>query len=95
MNELKRQEQIAKRMAQIPKIHQAVYKSAVSGKSRKNAVKAQCLECVCWQKEEVRLCTDLGCPLYAYRPYKESPKDSDNRTGLAPVSMNSIQKVSG
>jgi hypothetical protein len=59
-----------KRLLQIPKIHQATYKSAMTGKSRKNAVKAFCLECVCWQKEEVRLCTDTGCPLYPYRSYK-------------------------
>ena len=67
----KREEQIRKRREQMPKIHQAAYKSAVSGKSRKNAVKSFCLMCVGWQKEEVRLCTDLACQLYPYRPYRE------------------------
>jgi hypothetical protein len=85
MNRQKQAEKIAQRMAQIPKIHQAVYKNAVSGKSRKDAVKSFCLMCFGWQKEEVRLCTDLACPLYPYRPYKNS-KQAENRTGLAPES---------
>jgi hypothetical protein len=85
---MNRQEQIAKRILQIPAIHQAVYKNAVFSKGRKDAIKAQCLECCCWQKEEVRLCTDLGCPLYPYRPYKEGSKHSDNRTGLLAESKN-------
>jgi hypothetical protein len=85
-----RDSQIVQRMAQIPKIHQAVYKSAVSGKSRKNAVKAFCLECVCWQKEEVRSCTDLGCPLYPYRPYKNRVNHSDNQAGSEQESQNPV-----
>lgn len=68
--EEKRSEQIAKRRAQMPNIHIANYDKAMKGKSMKAAIKAFCLECVCWQKEEVRLCTSLACPLYPYRPYK-------------------------
>jgi len=84
----RRQEKINQRLSQIPKIHQAVYKNAVSGKSRKDGIKAFCLMCVCWQKEEVRQCTDLACPLYSYRPYKESAKHSDNRSSFEPESKN-------
>jgi hypothetical protein len=65
----------------MPRIHRANYDEAVSGKSRKAAIKAFCLECVCWQKEEVRLCTGLECPLYRYRPYQGS-KQCDNRSGF-------------
>lgn len=64
------EEQIEQRCQQMPDIHLANYKRAMRGRSMKAAIKAFCLECVCWQKEEVRLCTDLGCPLYPYRPYK-------------------------
>ncbi len=84
----KRQEKIAQRMAQIPKIHQAVYKSAVEGKSRKNAIKSFCLMCVGDEKEEVRLCTDLACQFYAFRPYCKLSNHSDNRTGLLAESKN-------
>jgi hypothetical protein len=87
--EEKRSERIAQRRSQIPKIHRANYDEAVSGKSRKAAIKAFCLECVCWQKEEVRLCTALACPLYSYRPYQEGSNDVDNRTGLGAESTKS------
>lgn len=37
-----------------------------------------CLECVCGQSQEVKLCTSLKCPLFAYRfgkgPKKEGKK---------------------
>lgn len=46
------------------------YLRAVDG-NRKAAITSQCLECVAWQREEVRLCTDTGCPLYRLRPYKD------------------------
>ena len=86
---MNRQEKIDKRLSQIPPIHKAVYKNAITGKSRKDAIKAQCLECCGWQKEEVRLCTDLACPLYVFRPYKQRSKDSDNQLSFAPESKNS------
>ena len=69
-----RQEQIAERRGQMPDIHRANYDKAMKGRSMKAATKAFCLMCVQWQKEEVRLCSDLACPLYPYRPYKGSSK---------------------
>ena len=68
------EQQIAERRTQIPKVHKINYDKAMKGRSMKAAIKAFCLECVCWQKEEVRLCTDIGCSLYPYRPYKGSSK---------------------
>lgn len=64
------QRKIIQRRVQIPKVHQANYDRAMQGKSLKAGIKAFCLECVCWQKEDVRQCTSLACPLYPYRPYK-------------------------
>jgi hypothetical protein len=66
-----REEQIEQRRAQMPEIHKANYDKALRGRSMKAGIKAFCLECVQWQKEEVRLCTDLACSLYPYRPYKK------------------------
>jgi len=60
--------QMQKRLDEMPDIYRKTYQRAMRGRSLKTAVKAQCLECVCWQREEVKLCTDLGCPLYPYRP---------------------------
>lgn len=65
-----REELVEQRRQQMPEIHRANYDKAIQGRSMKAAVKAFCLECVCWQKEEVRKCTSLSCPLFSYRPYK-------------------------
>ena len=67
-----REEQVAKRRAQIPSKYRAIYDRAVTAKSLRAAVNAQCLECVCWQRKEITPCTDLACPLYAVRPYQSS-----------------------
>lgn len=32
-----------------------------------SAIRAFCLECVCWQPSEVSKCTAIHCPLYHYR----------------------------
>lgn len=77
-----RKEQIAERKEQMPKIHRANYDKAMKGRSTKAATKAFCLMCVQWQKEEVRLCTDLACPLYPYRPYKNSANQCLQRLSL-------------
>ncbi len=68
----KRDAQIAERRAQMPHKYRRVYDRAIEGKSLRSSVTAQCLECVCWQSREVTLCTDLACPLYAVRPYRNS-----------------------
>ena len=89
MMDEKRQQKIAQRRAQIPEIHRANYDRAMRGKSMKAAIKAFCLECVGWQKEEVRLCTSLACPLYPYRPYKNSSKQAFQVVSFAAESQNS------
>jgi hypothetical protein len=71
----------------IPKIHRADYENAVSGKSRKAGVKSFCLECVGWQKEEIRLCTSLECPLYLYRHYKIEANEHSQVAGSNSESM--------
>ena len=78
-----REEQIEHRCQQMPDIHLANYKKAIRGRSMKAAIKAFCLECVCWQKEEIRLCTDLACPLYPYRPYKNRANRCSERRSFS------------
>jgi len=64
-------------MAQIPKIYQQNYRTAMSGKSRAAAVKAKCLDCCCWQRVEVANCPVEDCSLWLYRPYR-SPENLKN-----------------
>lgn len=66
-----RDEQIAERLGQMPAKYRATYRRAVKGKGLRACVNAQCLECCGWQSAEVARCTDLGCPLYAVRPYQD------------------------
>jgi len=63
-----REQQIRERRAQMPKLYRGTYDRAMSGKSRKAAMRAFCLECLVWQINEVFSCTDAACPLYPYRP---------------------------
>jgi len=58
----------------IPKQYKEIYRKAMGGRSRKMAIKAFCLECVGWDRGEITICTDSGCPLYPYRPYKQTVK---------------------
>ena len=81
------QEQIAERREQIPKIHKANYAKAMRGNSMKAGIKAFCLECVGWEREQVRLCTDLACPLYPYKPYKSRSKQASQGPSLEPESI--------
>lgn len=66
-----RQKQIAERRSQIPRSYRACYDKAVQGRSLRAAINSFCLECVCWQTKEIRLCTDKACPLWMIRPYQD------------------------
>lgn len=84
-----RDEKIAKRLEQMPRAYRATYKKAVAGNSLRACINSQCLECVCWQRKEVTLCTDLGCPLYAVRPYQRSSQNSHEDGDPEPESTHS------
>lgn len=57
-------------VSRIPDSQKGVFKRAYSGKSKPSAVKAKCLDCTNFQRQEVELCETTTCPLYQYRPYK-------------------------
>ena len=67
--EKSRAKRIAKRRADMPRAYRHNYDKAMSGRSLKAAVKAFCLECVQWDRNEVKLCPSVACPLYPYRPF--------------------------
>jgi len=54
----------------IPESYRSIYLRAMGGNRRADAVKAACLQCACWQRKEVALCTVQICPLYPYRTYE-------------------------
>jgi hypothetical protein len=60
--------QTNERLSIMPKQYRENYKKAITGKSRKSAMRAFCVECCGWEIGEVFLCTDKGCSLYPYRP---------------------------
>lgn len=51
----------------IPSMFQKLYRRAKTGRSQQAAIRSFCLECVGYALEEVKLCTDTGCPLFEYR----------------------------
>lgn len=62
---------VRKRLADMPDSARRGYLRAIQGKaSPRAAIKAFCMECCGWQRDEVRLCTAQACPLYAYRPFQ-------------------------
>ena len=68
-----RQEFIDERLSQMPENCRNVYLKAVNRKSMIGAIKANCQECMGWSdyQAEIHNCTDLGCPLWRYRPYQK------------------------
>ncbi|MCZ6655099.1 MAG: hypothetical protein O7D91_18985 [Planctomycetota bacterium] len=63
---------VSPREYEIPTKYQALYKRAMTGKSRKDSVRAHCLMCCGWQENEVALCTATRCPLYLHRMGRRS-----------------------
>jgi len=61
---------IAAKTAAMPAKYRRLYVRAMTGRSLRAAVNAFCLECVAYQRDEVRHCTAATCPLFAHRPYK-------------------------
>lgn len=66
-----RQSAVADRSEQMPRSCRAGYLKATRGKaSPRVAIKAFCLECVGWNRQDVQRCTATACPLWMYRPWK-------------------------
>ena len=85
---MNQQEAIQAKLKHIPKRYHPVYLRAMAGKSRSAAIRANCLECVCWNSAEVQRCVILTCPMYPYRrakrvkaPAIHASSDSEPKTG--------------
>jgi len=78
---------IAQHRVDVPKAYRGIYDRAMSGRSLRAAVNSTCLECVQWQRAEVRLCPSYACPLWPYRPYT-SAQNPHHGPDFAPESPN-------
>jgi len=56
--------EIEKKAATVPPKFRALYRRAMLGKSRKDAMEAFCAECMGWSSEE---CESEACPHYSFR----------------------------
>ncbi len=61
----------------MPEIYKKNYLATVAGTaSPRNAIKAFCIECMCYVRSEVTKCSTIECPLNLFRPYrKENDED--------------------
>lgn len=59
----------------------------------KAAIKAFCMECVCGQRDEIRLCTGTKCPLFELRPFKSAGKTPASSKAKSTVKQDRGQKI--
>ena len=68
-----RRASIEEMLLEIPISARRNYLRAAVGKAPpRNAIKAFCLQCAGWDRNEIRRCTAVACPLYSYRPFGRS-----------------------
>jgi hypothetical protein len=61
-------------LEKVPVMYYTTMESALTGKpSRAKAIKAMCLSCSAFVREEITECRVILCPLHAYRPYQAKP----------------------
>jgi hypothetical protein len=64
-----RQERVIR---EAPESAKNLLAGAFSGSvSPRKAIKAMCLVCLGYDRQEVKNCTARACPLWAYRPFQE------------------------
>ena len=59
------------------------------------AIRAKCLDCCCWNPNEVKLCPIRDCPLYPYRDgHNPKRKGMGNMSGLEKARLAKMEKSS-
>ena len=60
------------RLRTAPETFRGILRAAMSGKcSPRAAIKAQCAECIGFDRDAIRTCTAYACPLWNFRPYRQ------------------------
>lgn len=61
----------------VPSKVRGTIRQAFEGKSSpRQAIKAKCLTCSNFDRDEISFCRVVLCPLWAYRPYQPSEGES-------------------
>jgi len=59
------------RLESVPLNYKILHAKAMAGKlTQRQAIRAQCLECVGWVRDEVSRCSSPLCSLYRFRPFQ-------------------------
>jgi hypothetical protein len=61
-----------KEIREAPSTYRGYLERAYSGQSRADGVRAMCLRCVGYLRDEVKHCSSYACPLHPYRPYQNN-----------------------
>ena len=66
-----REERVKQAIADASPLYRTIMEKAyASTASPRSAIKAQCLQCVGYIRDDVTHCTGFACPLWAYSPYQ-------------------------
>ena len=84
-------EAILHKIREMPPVRRRTYLLAVTGRSRRMAVRSFCLECMGWSKREAQACNTISCPLWPYRPYRPAK----GRRAAAPSMVTMAPKSEG
>jgi hypothetical protein len=69
-----REARVAEMLRAAPVSARGILSRAFAGEaSPRDAIRAQCLACVGYQRDQVAGCTWYSCPLWFYRPYQPAP----------------------
>lgn len=72
MSQEARNKRVEAVLTEAPESVKNCLKLAFSGSGGKtNAIKAQCLTCMGYDRAAIKACTGYSCPLWAYRPFQE------------------------
>jgi hypothetical protein len=75
----------------VPKKYRQLHQKAMSGKSRRAAIRCHCLMCVGWSAKEVVGCTATGCPSYPYRMNARADVPLQGVHGAARIDANDAE----
>jgi hypothetical protein len=66
------------RLAECPSQYLPLMRKALSlSATRSQCIKAMCLQCMGYEKREIRECKSWACPLWSFRPYQPKEGASD------------------
>jgi hypothetical protein len=75
-----RDKRVARMISEAPESAKKTLRESFSGSaSPRKAIKAMCLTCVGYDRQEITNCTGYSCPLWAYRPYQEDASSTPFR----------------